>query len=91
MNFFKKIKQLKIFKKKIITRILFVGIFIGSLFISLVLGAYLNKTGNTVLLKRLVVKLSIGDFSFFSNHSSADNTEIQNFEIIIKEKNYNKL
>ncbi len=88
MNFFKKIKP---FKKKIIIRFLLASTFIGMLFISLVLGAYLNKTGNTVLLKQLVVKLSVGDFSFFSNHSNADDTEIQNFNIIIKDKNYKKL
>ena len=58
---------------------------------SLLYGAYLNKTGQTVNIKNLALRLADFNFSFIPNHVQSNLIEIENFSFDVKFKNWEKL
>ena len=87
---FKKTKK-KIFGKRLILiLIILIGLAIFA-FANILYGAYLNKTGQTSVLRMFLIRSSERDFSYVPNAIKSTVTPIEDITIDIKFKNWQKI
>ena len=87
---YKKIKRKLSVKRFTIILFLFIGI-VAFAVGNIAYGAYLNKTGQTPLLKNFIYSVKDFDFTFISNYSKSKVTDTDKIIIDINFKNWQKI
>lgn len=89
-SFFKKAKKKLSGKRLVLVVAVFLGLAIFG-FANILYGAYLNKTGQTSVLRMFLMRSTEGDFSYISNAIKSTVVPIEDISIDIKFKNWQKI
>lgn len=89
-NYFKKVKKKFSGKRLLLSFIILIGLILFG-FANILYGAYLNKTGQTSVLRMFVIRSYERDFSYIPNTFKSTVTPIEDISIDIKFKNWQKI